>query len=189
MTNFSNLLNKSHRDLVRKVIINFFPKDKEVFVYHPKTDKVLVSNYGNIKNGINGKILKPFKNRNGYKMVNVIFNDNRGRRCVFVHRLVAETFLSHFDNSSYIFEVNHIVANKNNNSIYNLEWTTRNENLQHARDNKLFKTGGYTKFSRQDIKDMIEFYKLGFKINEISKAFNGNRNYISKIIKGEARNG
>lgn len=181
-------LDKNKRDRVRSTILSLFPIDKEVFVYHPNTNQLLVSNFGNIKRGIQGKILKPFKNRNGYDMVNVEFNDGRGRRCVFVHRLVAETFYAFFDNSDYIFEVNHINGNKNNNTLYNLEWMTRNENLQHARDMKLFKSGGYVKFSLQEVQDMRELHKLGFKINEISRSYKCDRNYLSQILKGKYRN-
>jgi hypothetical protein len=178
-------LDKNNRNSVRNNIINLFPKEKEIYIFHPNCNNILVSNYGNVKNSITGTIFKSYKNRNNYNMVNVKFNDGRGRRSVFNHRLVAETFLSHFDNSNYIFEVNHISGNKEDNSLYNLEWMTRQENLQHARDIKLFKSNGYYKFNLQSRIDMQELYKLGFKINEIARSFNADRNTVSKIVKGK----
>lgn len=45
-----------------------------------------------------------------------------------IHRLVAIAFI---DNPECKAEVNHIDGDKQNNSIHNLEWTTRSENLLH----------------------------------------------------------
>ena len=46
-----------------------------------------------------------------------------------VHRIVAETFLC---NKNKLLEVNHIDGNKKNNSVTNLEWVTRSQNIKHA---------------------------------------------------------
>ena len=49
-----------------------------------------------------------------------------------VHRLVAETYL---DNPENYKVVNHMDCDKKNNCLNNLEWTTHQENIQHAMDN------------------------------------------------------
>ena len=47
-----------------------------------------------------------------------------------VHRLVAEAFLP---NKNQLTEVNHIDGNKKNNKLSNLEWSSRQANMDHAR--------------------------------------------------------
>lgn len=43
--------------------------------------------------------------------------------------MVAEAFIDNIDNKP---EVNHIDGNRLNNKAYNLEWVTRQENMEHA---------------------------------------------------------
>lgn len=74
-----------------------------------------------------GKLLKPSKDENGYLLIGVC--DSGHTKRVFVHRLVAETFLENSDNKP---TVNHIDGNKTNNSVSNLEWATYKENRDHA---------------------------------------------------------
>lgn len=48
-------LDKNYRDTCRNNIIQLFPKEIEIFAYHPLTNNYLVSNFGNVKNSISGK--------------------------------------------------------------------------------------------------------------------------------------
>lgn len=186
-----NFLTKKERDIIRKNILNTINHSEEVFCFYNESYDILVSNYGTIKKASTGKILKPHKNKNGYYCVNIKYFNGK-RMSTLVHRLVANTYLKAFNNDNYVFEVNHIDGNKTNNHVNNLEWVTRGENLQHARDNKLFKSlkgekSPRCKFTRQDCKDMIEFYRSGLKIKEIAELYKADRNTVSNIVKGKAR--
>lgn len=71
------------------------------------------------------------RDQHGYRLV-VLRTFDGGRLPILLHRLVAYTFL----NPPEAFEtmvVNHKDGNRANNSVDNLEWCTRSENLKHAR--------------------------------------------------------
>lgn len=71
------------------------------------------SNTGKIRNDRTGKILKPRVNEKGYHTVCI------GRKCIRVHRMVAECFIPNPDN---LPQINHKDEDKTNNSAENLEW-------------------------------------------------------------------
>ena len=98
--------------------------------------------YGATKNGKiysrksgKWKELKPQTDTDGYLQVRIYEHDSK--RLTFVHRIVAETFIDKPDRCD---EVNHINGDKRNNSVSNLEWCTRAENISHAHDIGLIKT-------------------------------------------------
>lgn len=68
----------------------------------------------------------------------------------YVHKLVAEAFM---DNPLQLKELNHIDHNKNNNSISNLEWCTRSENMikyhEHSGTYEVAKEDNYCECGRQ----------------------------------------
>lgn len=79
------------------------------------------------------------RDKGAYLKVNIKVNNKI--MPMYVHRLVALTFISipkkyrekglSYEN----LEVNHLDLHKWHNVVNNLEWTTRKENLKHARDN------------------------------------------------------
>jgi hypothetical protein len=96
---------------------------------------------GNIY-GLDGRILKPGKDKKGYLRV-VLSIENK--LCTKkVHRLIAQTFIPNIENKP---QVNHINGIKNDNRVDNLEWVTAKENTKHAIDNGLF----YFNTSKQSI--------------------------------------
>lgn len=147
---------------------------KEVWSLYLKSKRLLVSSKGRIKLVNSDKILKTSKQTQGYHMVSFTHLDGR-RVSKSVHRLVAETFL--FCKNKDNMEVNHIDGNKSNNSLENLEWVTRTENLAHARAAGLFKrqfgseNGRYvhTEDKIENIKQLkaqkLTFNEIAMKLN------------------------
>lgn len=86
-----------------------------------------ISDTGLVKSLRRNKILRPGKTVKGYQFV--LLSVNGIKRNCLIHRLVAETYLPMVGEN---FEVNHIDGNKENNSVTNLEWCTRAQNLKHA---------------------------------------------------------
>ena len=101
--------------------------DEELWREWPQDPRILVSNKGNVVSCKRGGWY-PLKvsYARGYQQVGV----DGGR---LVHRLVAETWIP---NPNHYEQVNHIDGNKDNNSVENLEWVTRSQNICHA-----FRTG------------------------------------------------
>jgi hypothetical protein len=79
------------------------------------------------------KFLKQLEKQ--YKCVDLYIDCNKPKR-YFIHRLIAENFISNPLNKPY---VNHIDGNKYNNNINNLEWVTHKENIRHCWDNGFHK--------------------------------------------------
>ncbi len=73
-----------------------------------------------------GRLLIPNKNIDGYLMVKL--KNKTYRRCISVHRLVAQAFIPNLENKP---EVNHKNFNKTDNRVENLQWSTGLENVTH----------------------------------------------------------
>ena len=92
-----------------------------------------ISNFGNVKRIQSNKYIKPH-NEKGY--IRVALCKNNKVKHLYLHRLIATAFIPNPENKS---DVNHKDGNKMNNKINNLEWTTRKENMNHAKDTGLWK--------------------------------------------------
>lgn len=87
-----------------------------------------VSNFGRVKNSINGKILKPEITNNGYCRVD-LYDDNGKHKHKLVHRLVLEAFVP---NPTSLPQGNHKDEDKTNNHVDNLEWCTPQYNSNYG---------------------------------------------------------
>ncbi len=124
------------------------------------------------------RLLKLKTNKAGYKCVHL--------RCMEyqcwpnVHRLVAEAFISNPENKP---TVNHIDANKENNNVDNLEWSTHSEQMVHAVNNDLLEVRGAPKYSKEFKKQILDYYNCNnISITALSKVFGISERTAGRIV-------
>lgn len=91
-----------------------------------------ISNIGRIRStrdGLNYRINSPFVMNTGYYAIRLYRKPNI-RKTVLIHSLVAESFIGKRPDCMHI---NHIDSNRLNNLSTNLEYITRQENMDHAK--------------------------------------------------------
>ena len=106
-------------------------------IYKGEETKYEVSSLGRVRHVYTLKIKKAHKRKDGYLYYQLHIGGKIKK--INIHRLVAEAFIE--GKSDERNEVNHIDGNKTNNTIYNLEWVSRKENIRHAFDNNLIVRG------------------------------------------------
>lgn len=142
-------------------------------------DRIAITINGEIFSLKTNKILKTTISPNGYEVLCLMFQKpKRHSKTLYVHRLVAETFI---DNPLNKKTVNHIDGNKLNNNITNLEWATQGENNKHAYDTNLKKPHcecflEYNKNKRVLSEKEVEFIQSNktLSVNELSKLLQNN---------------
>ena len=132
----------------------------------PNFSRYLINKEGTIISTVYNppKKLKQYLNHKGYPYV-CIYNDNKIRKTITVHRLVASTFIP---NPNNLPEIDHIDGNKLNNSINNLEWVTSKENLKRAwiKGQRIFSEKCKENRRKATIKPVLQFDKKGNFIKE-----------------------
>ena len=86
-----------------------------------------VSNLGNVKSLISGKIRKTSKEKSGY--IFIALSKNGIKKQYKIHRLVAQAFI---ENPNNYEEVNHKDEDKTNNKVENLEWCDHKYNANYG---------------------------------------------------------
>ena len=143
-----------------------------------------ISNFGNIRNILTNKMLKPSIKAGYY---NVSLTHNKIRKGLKIHRLVALAFIENPENKT---DVNHKDKNKLNNHITNLEWNTRKENNLHRSQGMTIKTNKNKPLFRinPETNEIIEKYnsieEAGFWAlnNGLTKTSHNGRNAIGNCL-------
>lgn len=146
-----------------------------------------VSNQGRVKSlvGWNGhkyvnreKIISGWKQKTSkdgsYQRFVVRLKKNGKGKELKVHRITAEAFIPNIGNKP---NINHIDGNPLNNKVENLEWCTQKENVEHAVKTGLIKVSAY-----QNKEELIELYKEGHSIKELSKRFVSNEKSVRNVL-------
>lgn len=129
-------------------------------------------------------IRKASINKDGY--VYLAFRENGFQKNSYVHRLVANTFISNPLNKPF---VNHMDGDKQNNNHSNLEWVTSAENNRHARETGLSvtPTGEANRLSlltNEQVREIKKQLLEGRKQRDIAIQFNVHYSLISHIKAG-----
>lgn len=85
-----------------------------------------LSTHGRVRNKRTGHILKPFPDRYGYLRLSIGNVDN-----VYIHLLMGKYF--HGPKPFPAAEIDHIDTNRQNNHYLNLDWVTRQENIERVK--------------------------------------------------------
>lgn len=93
-----------------------------------KDTSYIVYSDGRVWSELRNRFIKAVPIGNGYERVSI------HSKPMYLHRVVAETFLPNSENKK---TVNHKNGNKTDNRVENLEWATYSENMRHAFDNGL----------------------------------------------------
>jgi hypothetical protein len=155
----------------------------------------LISDKGQVKSLKSNKILKPFYSGKGYNVGQgyatvALWKDGK-RKMRRIHRLVAEHFIPNPNNYK---EVNHKDEDKTNNCAENLEWCTRQYNVNYGTTKERMIQSQHNKPILQcDIEgNIIKRYKSrreleenGFPSSSVTKFIKENRSYAGYIFKYE----
>ena len=135
---------------------------------------------------IKGKILKPFKNCDGYFAVNFTLN---GRKQWLIAHLILLTFVGPCPEG---MESCHNDGNKINDRPKNLRWDTHFNNIQDRAKHGTVPRGSRVKFSKLTRFDVVKI-KLAFakdnfhgKTKRIAEQFNVNKTTIGDIRAGKS---
>lgn len=155
-------------------------------------EKKTIKDYPNYQITLDGRVwskkrniyLKPLNNGNGYLCVCLCNNGERKR--TYIHRLVAEAFISNTKNKP---QVNHINGIKSHNMVNNLEWCNRSENQKHAYNTGLQKpikgsNIGTSKLTEKQVSEIKMGLEKGYKHKDLARLYDVNRTIITRINNG-----
>ena len=115
-----------------------------------------------------------------YYRMNLRLDDGTVKKFL-VHRLVA---ITHLPNPNNLPEVNHKDGNKLNNKVSNLEWVTRNQNIQHSFDTGLNTSVGERNGRHEITEDTVRVIKSllsEHSVKEVSVITGIKYNMVAKI--------
>lgn len=145
----------------------------------------LVYSDGRVYSEKSGRFLGVTDN-NGYKVYTLSFGVKgaRYKKKILAHRVIAEVFLDAVEGK---YHVNHKNGIKADNRVENLEWCTRQENMNHAVEIGLISNGNVggpaPRYGKLDSFKIFDLYKSGVKRKDIAALYGCNRYCIYNVIK------
>jgi len=149
-----------------------------------------VSNQGRVKRikggqgSVAGRTLKPSIDQKGY--FHVILRKLGNSYGRLVHRLVTEVFL---ENPENLPEVNHVKGKEKwNNHVLNLEWSSSQNNIEHAVVTGLTAKGGQNGSAKLTASQVIEIrsaYTRGVTQKELANEYDVSNAQVCLIVNGK----
>ena len=136
-----------------------------------------------------GKLCNQSKSNLGYMTVGFTVNNVKVNK--YVHRLVAEAFITNVNNYP---QVNHIDCDKTNNRINNLEWCTNSQNHIHASKHGLNKLhlhrvaysgekNGRSLLTKEQVLEIKQKYiPFKYSAKKLSKEYNVSESCITHVL-------
>ena len=153
-----------------------------------------VSNKGRVRNSYNGNILKNHEAGGGYLQSEIHLNGRYFK--ISVHKLVALMFipiptdylLQGFNSDT--LQVNHKDGKKHHNAVYNLEWCTGQENIDHSwntglRENCYGENFTSSKITEKEAHAICKLISMGFSSTQISKRLGVSFDAVRNIRSGK----
>ena len=141
-----------------------------------------IYNTGRIYSEHSKKFLKRFDDNSGYLQVTLFSGNNKGRRTIKVHILVAKAFIP---NPYNLPEVNHIKCNKYDNRVSNLEWVSKPDNMVHASKYSYKNRESLSPLNKDKVRLIPLLLKYGFSIKLIASLYKVGHVTIRNIIQGK----
>jgi hypothetical protein len=127
-------------------------------------------------NGTSERILRQTKTRKGYLGCGLY--KNKIRSSFQVHRIIAETYLP---NSLNLPEVNHKKGIKTDNRPCAIEWSSHNDNIEHAVKYSLIQKGEKCHKAKINERQVLEIRLSNFSADYLSEKYNVSKNTIWQI--------
>lgn len=151
-----------------------YPKQPRTIIYGQELRPIKdfegyfsITKDGKVFSHANLKFRKTHHNWLGYENA-MLSKPGQKQKYLYVHRLVAEAYVDNPDDKP---EVHHIDGDKSNNHADNLEWVTRQENVQKAYDDGLIPR--FKGKSPNGTRKESRVYKPGTEQYYVARAGNG----------------
>ena len=139
---------------------------------------------GGFPMNLRGRMLKQNKNGSGY--CQVVLSGPKGQWNAFVHRLVALTFLGDPMDGQ---EVRHMDGCKNNNTLSNLKWGTKSENMSDCKrhgTSGLGERNGSARLTADDVLSIRRDFSQGKTRDNIAQRLGIAKSHVCQIVNGES---
>lgn len=132
------------------------------------------------------KIQKQQKKNGKFYLYVKLCKDGRVKKH-YVHRLVAEAFIPNPESKP---TVNHKDGNSENNEVGNLEWSTMQEQVDHAWATKLTDQGGEkcvtAKLTAGQVVEILALHGAGESQAQLARTFGISTTQMNRIIHGQS---